>query len=48
MRPEQPWVQPDASDPLRHEPGILARCHMAVSTATAGEQELARPLAGGL
>jgi hypothetical protein len=21
MRAEQPWVQPDTSDPLRHEPG---------------------------
>src|SRR5579859_7547752 len=41
MRPEQSWVQPDASDPLRHESGILARCHIAVRTATAGEQELA-------
>jgi hypothetical protein len=48
MRPEQPWVQPDASDPLRHEPGILARHHIAVGTATAGEQELAGPFASGL
>src|ERR1035438_3109592 len=40
MRPKQPWVQPDASDPLRYEPRILARCHVAVRTATAGEQEL--------
>jgi len=31
MRPEQPWVQPDAADPLGNEPGILARCHIAVS-----------------
>ena len=46
MRPEQPWVQPDTSDPLRHEPVILARCHTTVGTATAGEQELAGPLSG--
>jgi hypothetical protein len=32
----------------RHEPGILARCHIAVGTTTAGEQEFAGPLAGRL
>src|ERR1700733_11459173 len=48
MRPKEPRVQPDASDPLRHEPGILARCHIAVRTATSGEQELSGSLVGGL
>src|ERR1700694_719400 len=48
MRSEQPWVQPNAADPLRNESGILARCHVAVRTATAGEQELAGPFASGL
>ncbi len=47
MRPEKPWVQPNASDPLRNEPRILARRHVAVGTPTAGEQELAGPFAGG-
>jgi len=47
MRAKKPRVQPDASDPLRHEPGILARCHIPVGTTTAGEQELAGPFAGG-
>jgi hypothetical protein len=40
MCSKQLWIQPDASDPLRHKPGILARCHIAVRTATSGEQEL--------
>jgi hypothetical protein len=40
MSAKQPRVQPDASDPLRHEPRILARCHVAVGTTPAGEQEL--------
>jgi hypothetical protein len=44
MRPEQPWVQPDASDPLGNQPRILARCHVAVGTTTIREQELAGPL----
>src|SRR6267154_5820752 len=43
--PEQPRVQPDAPDPLGDEAGILAGCHIAVRTATAGEQELAGPFA---
>jgi hypothetical protein len=47
MRPEQPRVQSDAADPRGDEAGILARCHVAVRTATAGEQELAGPFAGG-
>jgi hypothetical protein len=38
--------QPDASDPLRDETGILAGCHTALRAATAAEQELAGPLAG--
>lgn len=48
MRAKQPRVQPDASDPVRYEPRILAGCHIAVRAATAGEQELAGPFAGGL
>ena len=47
-RAKQPRVQSDACDPLRHEPGILARCHIAVRTATAGELEIAGPFAGDL
>src|SRR5216683_2203590 len=47
MRPEQPRVQSDAADPCGDEAGILACCHVAVRTATAGEQELAGPFAGG-
>ena len=47
MRPEQPGVQPDAADPCGDEAGILACCHVAVRTATAGEQELAGSFAGG-
>ena len=47
MRPEQPWVQPDASDPFRYEARILARCQVAVGTTTTSEQELAGPLVGG-
>jgi hypothetical protein len=47
MRPEQPRVQSDAADPRGDEAGILACCHLAVRTATAGEQELAGPFAGG-
>ena len=37
MRPKQPRVQSDASDPFRHEPRILARCYGAVRTAAARE-----------
>src|SRR5450631_4092362 len=48
MRPEQPWIQSDAADPIGNEPRILARCPIAVGTATAREQELAGPLVGGL
>ena len=48
MRPEQPRVQSNAADPLGDEPGILAGGHIAVGAAMAGEQELARPFAGGL
>jgi hypothetical protein len=47
MRAKKPRVQPNASDPLRYEPRILARRHVAVGTTTAGEQELAGPFAGG-
>ena len=46
MRPEQPWFQSHAADPLGDESGILAGCHTAVWTATIGEQELAGPFAG--
>src|SRR4051812_2512915 len=45
---QMPRVQPDAADPLVDETGILAGCHTAFRTSMAGEQELARPFAGGL
>jgi hypothetical protein len=48
MRTKQPRVQPYASDPLRYEPRILARCHIAVWTTTAREQEFSGPFVGGL
>src|ERR1700731_4882698 len=48
MCPEQPRVEPDAPNPLGDEPGILAGGHTAVCATMAGEQELARPFAGGL
>src|SRR6266851_2680049 len=48
MRPEQPWIQSNAADPLGNEPRILARCHVAVGTTTAREQELSGPFVGGL
>jgi hypothetical protein len=47
MCPKQPRVQSDATDRRGDEAGILACCHVAVRTATAGEQELAGPFAGG-
>jgi len=48
MRPKQPRVQPDASDPIGDEPRILARCHVAVWTTTAREQEVPGFFVGGL
>src|ERR1700730_2412854 len=48
MRPEQPRVQSNAPNPLANEPRILARCHVAVGTATAREQELTGPFVGCL
>ena len=45
MRAKKPRVQPNASDPLRYEPRILARRHVAVGTPTAGEQEGRLPVA---
>ena len=48
MRPKQPRVQPDASDPLRYEPRILTRSHASVGTTTASEQELPGPFVGSL
>jgi hypothetical protein len=48
MRAKQPRIQPDAPDPLRYEPRILARCYGAVRTAAAREQELPGPFAAGL
>src|ERR1700692_3516827 len=48
MRPEQPWVQSNAADPLGNEPRILAGGYARVRTATTCEQELAGPLVGGL
>jgi hypothetical protein len=46
VRPKQPWVQPNAADPLGNEARILARCHTAFDTTTTGEQELARTFVG--
>src|SRR5664279_2513550 len=40
MRAKQPRVQSNAAYPLRYEPRILARCHVAFGTTTAREQEL--------
>src|SRR6266851_4578562 len=40
MRPKQPRVQADASDPLRYEARILAGRHAGVRAATPCEQEL--------
>ena len=48
MCPEHPWIQSHAADPLGNEPRILARCHVAVGTTTAREQELSGPFVGGL
>ena len=48
MRPEQPGVQPNAADPVEDEAGILSGGDAAIGIATAGEQELAGPLVGGL
>ena len=48
MRAKQPRIQPGTSDPLRYEPRIMARCHVAVGTTTAREQELAGPFVVGL
>ena len=45
MRPEQPWTQSNAADPLGNEPRILAGGHAISGTATAGEQKLAGPFA---
>src|SRR2546430_11779204 len=47
MRPKEPWVQYEASDPLRYEARILAGRHAGVRAATTCEQELAGPLVGG-
>src|SRR5450432_723278 len=46
MRPKQPWVQPNAADPLGSEARILARRHTAFDTTTTTEQELARSFVG--
>src|SRR5579859_3904368 len=48
MCPKQSRVQSNAANPFGDETGILAGSHAPVSTAMAGEQELAGPLAGGL
>jgi hypothetical protein len=47
MRPKQPRVESDATDPLGDEASILAGCQAAVRSAIAGEQELAGPFASG-
>jgi len=44
MRPEQPWVQPNAANPLRNQAGILARSHAAFGTTTTCKHEVAGPL----
>jgi hypothetical protein len=43
VRPKQPWVQPDAPDPLGNEARILACGHAGFGTTTTSEQELAGP-----
>ena len=48
MRPEQSRIKSYAADPLGDEAGVLAGGHTSVSTAMAGEQELAGPFAGNL
>jgi hypothetical protein len=48
MGPKQPWVQSNASDPVRYEARILAGGHAGVRTATTREQDLAGPLIGSL
>ncbi len=45
MRAKQPRVQPDAPDPIRRKPGVLACRHAMVRTWMPGEQELASPFA---
>jgi hypothetical protein len=44
MRSEQPWVQPNAANPLGNQAGILARSHAAFGTTTTCKQEVAGPL----
>jgi hypothetical protein len=45
---ENPWIQPNAANPLRDEARILMCCHAAFGTMTTCEQELAGPFVGGL
>jgi hypothetical protein len=48
MRPDQPWVQPNAANPLENEARILTSCHAALSIAATCEQEPAGLPVGGL
>ena len=41
MCSEQPRVQPNAADPLRHETGVLPSCHALPRVTSSGEQEFA-------
>ncbi|SRR6266404_4640922 len=41
MCSEQPRVQPNAADPLRHETGVLPSCHALPRATSSGEQEFA-------
>jgi hypothetical protein len=43
---EQMRVQPDARDPVRHEPRVLSCRHGLTGPPPAGEQKFAGPLAG--
>jgi len=45
---ENPWIQPNAANPLRNEARILMCCHAVFGTTTTCEQELAGPFVGGL
>src|SRR5258708_25148590 len=48
MRPKQPRVQADASDPLRYEARILAGRHACGHAATPPEKKIPGPLVCGL
>src|SRR6516162_6449830 len=47
MCAEQTWVEPDAGDPLAHQPSILPCRNSSVAAATAGKAVLTGLLVGG-